>query len=119
MSGVFDEPADGNAHEVVVSDGGLYPPSDSSFYFTHPIYRELCKWVVVALDGRPILLSKAAAYSALPEQIVAGHNGIGASTAAKSFSGYLSSMDRAEPELILDWIKRASQEPPAGTQPEN
>jgi hypothetical protein len=99
-------------HDVVVSEGGLFPPPRSPLYVSHPEWRKLRDWVVVALDGRPVLVVPRSAYATRPDQITTGLNLIGGSTASAHFSGEIAGTDYSPPDQVLDWVNDAERATP-------
>jgi len=103
VSEAVDLAPPGAAREITVSHSGLLPPPDSEYYERHPECRTLREWVVVAVDGRPVLAARVQCYPSLPEQIATGSNPIGGSTTAARFSGTIEKVESASPELALRW----------------
>ena len=103
---------DRQQHDLVVSEGGLFPPEDSPFYASHPGWRKLREWMVVAVDGRPLLVVPRSAYPARPDQITTGLNLIGGSTAGAHFSGTITGTEFASPDEVLKWVDEAEKAKP-------
>jgi hypothetical protein len=96
-------------HHVVISEGGLFPPGESPLYASHPSWRKLRDWLVVALDGRPIIVAPCKAYFSWPDQITTGLNLIGGSSVGASFSGEMGSTELVSPDIVLGWIDGAQK----------
>jgi hypothetical protein len=104
-SEAYDVGTADSVHEVVISDGALLPPPGSAAYADHPEWAALRDWLVVALDGNPVLISKVMAYASRPDQITAGFNDIGGSTALPEFSGMIFTVEPASP----GWLRQAGK----------
>jgi len=94
-------------HDVVISEGGLYPPPESPLYALHPQWRKLRDWLVVALDGRPVVVAPCKAYASRPDQITTCLNLIGGSTVGTRFRGEVGRTELVSPEVILAWVDGA------------
>lgn len=110
-SDAVDVGSDGSPHEVVVSNGGLYPSPSDPIYKRHPGWLNLRDWTVVGLDGRPVLIAPVKAYPSRPDQITTGYNGIGASSTEVRFGGAMTTA-YASPEVVLGWLVQAGKVQP-------
>jgi hypothetical protein len=107
ISDAIDLASGGPVHDVVVSDGALLPPPGDPLYAEHPAWTGLRDWVVVALDGRPVLVVHQITYPARPDEATMGLNLIGGSTTGRRFSGRIVGVEPVPPDSARGWIERA------------
>jgi hypothetical protein len=75
--------------EIVVSFGALFPPATDSLFVQQPAWLALRHEVRITLNGRMVIAFPARSHPSAPEQIVFGHNPVGASSCVPDFSGTL------------------------------
>jgi hypothetical protein len=107
ISDAIDLASGGPVHDVVVSDGALLPPPGDPLYAEHPAWTGLRDWVVVALDGRPVLVVHQITYPTRPDEATMGLNLIGGSTTGRRFSGRIVGVEPVPPDSVRGWIERA------------
>lgn len=77
-------------HELIVSVGSLLPDSWAS-----SSEESLKNWLLIALDGQPVLMSRAQFHPTRMEEVTLGWNLIGGTTTATKFSGEIIESGRA------------------------
>jgi hypothetical protein len=87
---------DGKDHELVIAFGALFPPGDDApCYGSEPAWRRLRELQVIMMDGKILLAGPANFHPSRADEIHAGINPIGASSAEPFFSGEIIEMERA------------------------
>jgi len=90
-------------HDLVVSLGALLPPAGGGDG-REPGEAYLRTLLLVVLDGRIVWSQQCAAYTVAPETITFGANFVGGSTAAPSFAGRISELERAPLGTVLPHV---------------
>ena len=85
--------------EIVVSFGGLFPPTDSALYALRPAWQARRDEVRITMNGRVVLAAAAKSHPSTPENIFFGVNPVGASSCVPEFSGTLVALQLA-PEVL-------------------
>ncbi len=111
-SGSVDIGPKGIPHEVVVSNGALFPPASDPIYTLHPGWLRLRDWTVIGFDRRPVLMAPISAYASRADHITPGFDGIGGSTNQSRFTGEITSTAFASPDLVLGWLVAAGKVAP-------
>lgn len=91
----------GEAFELVVSVGFLWPPADAPLYQAEPTWRAMRQRVVLAVNGQTVLDAPATAHGAMPATLTVGVNYIGGSTATANFTGIIEQVQPADPGEVL------------------
>ncbi len=86
---------------IVVSHGGLMPPREARLYAQSPELMALLDSVVIAVDGRPILVASVKPYPTALENITVGRNTIGGSTTTAQFGGEIFALISEPVEELL------------------
>jgi hypothetical protein len=79
--------AAGQAVDIVVSAGFLWPPGDAPLYAEKPEARAWRRRLVLAVNGRVVLDTEADTHAAMPGTQTVGVNFIGGSTTRANFRG--------------------------------
>jgi hypothetical protein len=85
----------GTEHEVTLSFGALFPPSESALYGRQPDLLALRSRLVVLMDGRRVLSCAAASHPTPAGRIILAANPIGGSSTGPVFGGSIGGVERA------------------------
>lgn len=88
------------AHELIVSEGSLVPPSGSALYEKSPELEGLRTQIVVLLDGRVVLSKHSEFHPSSPGTLYWGSNAIRASTAEPDLRGSVYEIASAPLALV-------------------
>jgi hypothetical protein len=83
-------------HEIVITEGALFPPRDHPAWESHPSENvaQRQQALEVRVDGQVALSLTQATHPATPAQVIVGRNDVGASTCQPAFTGEILKQER-------------------------